>query len=83
MEDTDSGLPVRQLLKMLANEDIDLATFKQLTKHVVGCDAEVPIDFTEDDDRPATETGASTGDQCSGNRPSCRGRHPDRRGGEQ
>ena len=58
MEDTDSGLPVRQLLKMLANEDIDLATFKQLTKHVVGCDAEVPIDFTEDDDRPATETKA-------------------------
>ena len=43
MEDTGSGLPVRQLLKMLANEDIDLATFKQLTKHVVGCDEEVPI----------------------------------------
>ena len=49
MEDTASGLPVRQLLKMFANGDIDLATFKQLTKQVVGCDEEVPIDFTEDD----------------------------------
>ena len=59
MEDTASGLPVRQLLKMFANGDIDLATFKQLTKQVVGCDEEVPIDFTEDDtDTPATETEA-------------------------
>ena len=80
MEDTGSGLPVRQLLKMLANEDIDLATFKQLTKHVVGCDEDVPIELGEDDP-PATEAGASTGDQCSGNRPSCRGPRPDRRGG--
>ena len=57
MEDTDSGLPVRQLLKMLANEDIDLATFKQLTKHVVGCDEDVPIELGEDDP-PATEAEA-------------------------
>ena len=57
MEDTGSGLPVRQLLKMLASEDIDLATFKQLTKHMVGCDEEVPIDMTEDDP-PAAETEA-------------------------
>jgi len=57
MEDTGSGLPVRQLLKVLASEDIDLATFKQLTKHMVGCDEEVPIDMTEDDP-PAAETEA-------------------------
>ena len=42
---------------MFANEDIDLATFTRLTKHVVGCDQEVPIDMTEDD-TPATETEA-------------------------
>ena len=52
-----SGLPVGQLLKMLANEDIDLATFKQLTKHVVGCDEDVPIELGEDDP-PATEAEA-------------------------
>ena len=82
-ERTWRAAPVRQLLKMLASEDIDRATFKQLTKHVVGCDEEVPIDMTEA--RPAScgDRGASTGDRCSGNRPSCRGRHPDRRGGEQ
>ena len=45
MEDTGSGLPVRQLLKMLASQDIDLATFKQLTKHMVGCD-EAPDTLT-------------------------------------
>lgn len=58
MEDTASGLPVRQLLKMFANGDIDLATFKQLTKQVVGCDEEVPIDFTEDDVLDKRRAGA-------------------------
>ena len=35
--DTDSGLPVRQLLKMVASGHLSPAEFKQrLTKHVIG-----------------------------------------------
>ena len=48
-DDTDAGLPVRQLLKMVASGDLSPAEFKQLTKHVIGCDEEVPIDVTGDD----------------------------------
>jgi len=40
---------VRQLLKMVASGDLSPAEFKQLTKHVIGCDEEVPIDVTGDD----------------------------------
>ena len=40
-DDTDAGLPVRQLLKMVASGDLSPAEFKQLTKHVIGCDEEV------------------------------------------
>ena len=36
-DDTDAGLPVRQLLKMVASGDLSPAEFKQLTKHVIGC----------------------------------------------
>ena len=39
-DDTDAGLPVRQLLKMVASGDLSPAEFKQLTKHVIGCDEE-------------------------------------------
>jgi hypothetical protein len=35
-DDTDAGLPVRQLLKMVASGDLSPAEFKQLTKHVIG-----------------------------------------------
>ena len=45
-DDTDAGLPVRQLLKMVASGDLSLAEFKKLTRHVMGCDEEVPIDVT-------------------------------------
>ena len=48
-DDTDAGLPVRQLLKMVASGDLSPAEFKLLTKHVIGCDEEVPIDVTGDD----------------------------------
>ena len=56
-DDTDAGLPVRQLLKMVASGHLSPAEFKQLTKHVIGCDEEVPIDMT-DDDPPDAETEA-------------------------
>ena len=62
-DDTDAGLPVRQLLKMVASGDLSPAEFKQLTKHVVGCDEEVPIDVTGDDtaecEAPAHEPTAA------------------------
>ena len=58
-----AGLPVRQLLKMVASGDLSPAEFKQLTKHVVGCDEEVPIDVTGDDtaecEAPAQPTAAA------------------------
>ena len=65
-DDTDAGLPVRQLLKMFASGDLSLAEFKQLTKNVIGCDEEVPIDVTGDDppdaetEVPAQGTAAPT-----------------------
>ena len=40
-DDTDAGLPVRQLLKMVASGDLSPAEFKKLTRHVIGCDEEV------------------------------------------
>jgi hypothetical protein len=62
-DDTDAGLPVRQLLKMVASGDLSPAEFKQLTKHVIGCDEEVPIDVTGDDteerEEPAQPTAAA------------------------
>ena len=57
-DDTEAGLPVRQLLKMVASGDLSPAEFKQLTKHVIGYDEEVPIDMTGDDTL-AAETEAS------------------------
>ena len=49
---------MRQLLKMVASGDLSPAEFKQLTKHVIGYDEEVPIDMTGDDTL-AAETEAS------------------------
>ena len=54
---------MRQLLKMVASGDLSPAEFKQLTKHVVGCDEEVPIGVTGDDtaecEAPAQPTAAA------------------------
>ena len=79
-DDTDAGLPVRQLLKMVASGDLSLAEFKKLTRHVMGCDEEVPIDVTGDDQPDAEPEAPELGAAAPVAPCRCRGRHTDRLG---
>ena len=58
--DTECGLAVKQLLKMLAHGDITNTQFKQLAANVVGFDEEVPIKCgsSDEEDEVQQQTAA-------------------------
>ena len=74
-DDTEAGLSVRQLLKLVASGHLSPDDFKRFTKHVLGCDEEVPIDVTGDDqpdaehEAPAQGTAAPTSPAAVANTP--------------
>ena len=51
--DTESGLAVKQLLKMVASGHLTNQQFKQLAQNVIGYDEEVPIQLEEDEETEA------------------------------
>ena len=68
--DTESGLAVKQLLKMVASGHLTFGhltnqQFKQLAQNVIGYDEEVPIQLEEDEETEAqAQVTAPPGAPC-------------------